>query len=85
MIGRTAKNKSLIADNRSGVIKFRIKPVTTDGIRLLILDTNDSKWAGGKCTGMVRFVEIEAYGLEKKPRQELAKSGDSELKTLLSE
>jgi len=85
LIGGTAKNKSLIADNRSSVIKFRVKPVTTDGIRLLVLDTNDSKQVGRTCTGAVRLVEIEAYGLEKKPRQEVAKSEDSGLKALLSE
>jgi len=73
----TSKNKSLIAGNRSGVVRFRIKPVITDGIRLLIQDTNDSKLVGRACTGKVRLVEIEAYGLKKKPKQEVVAASEA--------
>ena len=85
LMSGTSKNKSLVAGNRNGVIKFRIKPVTTDGIRLLIQGTNDSKLVGRTYNGMVRLVEIEAYGLEKKARQKVAASEDRELKVLLPE
>jgi len=69
VIGNTRKTKSLIARNHKGMIMFRFKPVKTDAIRVLVLDTNDSKEAGKGILreGTVRLIEIAAYGFEKKP------------------
>jgi hypothetical protein len=68
-IGNTKKTKSLIAGNNKGVITFRFQPVKTDSIRVLVLDTNDSKETGKGTLreGTVRLIEIAVYGLEKKP------------------
>jgi hypothetical protein len=48
---------------------FRFQPVKTDSIRVLVLDTNNSKEAGKGTLreGTVRLIEIAVYGLEKKP------------------
>ena len=69
IIGNTRKAKSLIAHNNKGVIMFNFKPVKTDAIRVLVLDTNDVK-EGGNGTfrgGTVRLLEVAVYGFEKKP------------------
>ena len=69
VIGNNRKAKSLIANNNKNVITFRFKPVKTDSIRLLVLDTNDAK-EGGNGTlkeGAVRLLEVAVYGYEKKP------------------
>lgn len=69
VIGKSRKAKSLITHNNKGMITFRFRPVKTDSIRLLVLDTNDVK-EGGNGTfkaGTVRLIEIAAYGFEKKP------------------
>ena len=69
VIGNTKKTKSLIAHNNKGVIMFRFQPVKTDEIRILVLDTNDSKEVGKGTLkeGIVRLIEIAVYGFEKKP------------------
>jgi hypothetical protein len=69
VIGNTRKTKSLIACNNKGMLMFRFKPVKTDAIRVLVLDTNDAKDIGKGTLreGTVRLIEIAAYGYEKKP------------------
>ena len=59
-----------IQNNREGVIKFRFKSVRTSAIKLCIYDTNDNfKIYNGRYNsnqrGVIRLVEIEAYGIEK--------------------
>lgn len=69
VIGNTTKKKSLMECNKKGIITFRIKPVKTDAIRIMIIGANDSQNTrqGSLIEGCVRLVEIEAYGFEKKP------------------
>lgn len=61
-----------IQQNKKGKIVFRFKPVTTQAIRVVIYDTNDSVLAGNRGygygtqdrKGIIRLQEIEVYGTE---------------------
>lgn len=68
---RKTKYPGRIDNNHEGIIDFRFKPVKTQAIKICIYDTNDSRkitanrWEAHK-VGVVRLIEIEAYGTEKK-------------------
>ena len=68
-VGQTSKVRSLICDNRRGVLRFHFHPVHAESIRLLVLATNDAQQVGRTKTGVVRLTEIEAYGFEKEAGQ----------------
>jgi len=70
-----------IQNNREGVIKFRFKSVRTSAIKLCIYDTNDNfklsedRYHSDK-RGVIRLVEIEAYGTEKVEKAATSSSAD---------
>jgi hypothetical protein len=68
--GIKTKYPARIQDNKKGIINFRFKPIKTKAIKLFICDTNDSadksrdRYTRDK-EGIIRLIEIEAYGTEK--------------------
>ena len=62
-----------IRNNTKGKVTVRFRPVETTKIRIIIRLTNDSKrrkqgrTRSEYLTGTVRLLEVEIYGLEKKP------------------
>jgi hypothetical protein len=62
---RRRTNEGRIQNNQEGIIDFRFKPIKTRAIKLLVYDTNDSNSDRLLIRGVVRLVEIEAYGSEK--------------------
>ena len=89
-----------IRDIKKGKLSVRFKPVRTEKVRLAVLWTNDSKKHPRErlrrneiVEGIVRLVELEVYGFEKKEGADVITTGgqedilspDEELDLLLNE
>lgn len=64
---------SVIRDNKSGIVEVRFEPVNTQRIRVLIYATNDLariEDGGRSKEGIIRLIEVEAYGTGKYTEQD---------------